>query len=127
MNHIFALSQTIILQLYLAEIAIISDKIDHSKVSVTCFFDKIMYEYVGQNYDGMNVFLWSDGPASQFKSRFMYQYISDLRVKYNLSSLSWNFFAASHGKSSVDGLGGTLKRIVWNRVKTRTDIVRNAK
>ena len=31
--------------------AIISNKIDHSKVSITCFFDKIMYEYVGQNND----------------------------------------------------------------------------
>ena len=31
--------------------AIISYKIDHSKVSITCFFDKIMYEYVGQNND----------------------------------------------------------------------------
>ena len=47
-------------------------------------------QYVGQNNDDMNVFLWSDGPASQFKSRFMHQYISDLQVKYNLSSLSWN-------------------------------------
>ena len=63
-------------------------------------------------YEHMNVFLWSDGPDSQFKSRIVYQYISDLQVKYNLSSLSSNFFAAFHGKSFVDGLGDSLKRIV---------------
>jgi hypothetical protein len=26
---------------------------------------------------------------------------------------SWNYFASSHGKGVVDGVGGTLKRPVW--------------
>lgn len=26
---------------------------------------------------------------------------------------SWNYFASAHGKGIVDGLGGTLKRLVW--------------
>ncbi|CAF1449742.1 unnamed protein product, partial [Didymodactylos carnosus] len=29
-------------------------------------------------------------------------------------ALSWSFFATSHGKGVVDGLGGTVKRLVWS-------------
>ena len=108
-------------------IAIISDKIDHSKVSVTFLLNEIIQQCVGLHNRHMNVILWSDGPSSQFKNRFMYHYLSALRENHGLPSLSWNFFAASHGKSSVDGVGGTLKRIVWNRVRARTEIVRNSK
>ena len=31
----------------------------------------------------------------------------------------WHYFATSHGKSAVDGVGGTVKRTVWNAVSTR--------
>ena len=29
-----------------------------------------------------------------------------------------DFFATSHGKSVVDGIGRTVKRTVWRRIKT---------
>ena len=29
----------------------------------------------------------------------------------------WNFFATSHGKGVVGGIGGTVKRGVWRHVK----------
>lgn len=32
--------------------------------------------------------------------------------------LKWNFFATSHGKGVVDGLGGTVKRSVWRYVRS---------
>ena len=31
--------------------------------------------------------------------------------------ISWHFFANSHGKGVVDGLGGTVKRTVWRYVR----------
>ena len=31
--------------------------------------------------------------------------------------LKWNFFATSHGKGAVDGLGRTVKRTVWRQVR----------
>ena len=33
--------------------------------------------------------------------------------------IKWHFFATSHGKGVVDGLGGTVKRVVWTAVSTR--------
>lgn len=39
----------------------------------------------------------------------------------------WAFFATSHGKGSVDAIGGTVKRSVWRMVKARKNIVSDAK
>ena len=42
------------------------------------------------------------------------------------SNISWNFFATSHGKGAVGGVGGVLKRRAWNKVKARQVVIRNA-
>ena len=38
----------------------------------------------------------------------------------------WNYFATSHGKGPVDGIGGALKQTVWNKRQQRKAIVTNA-
>ena len=40
--------------------------------------------------------------------------------------LSWNFFATSHGKGVVDGIGGTVKRTVWRHIKTEKHHITSA-
>ena len=42
------------------------------------------------------------------------------------SNIRWNFFATSHGKGAVDGVGGVLKRRAWNKVKARQVVIRTA-
>ena len=42
------------------------------------------------------------------------------------SNIRWNFFATSHGKGAVDGVGGVLKRRAWNKVKARQVVIQNA-
>ena len=44
-----------------------------------------------------------------------------------MKNLIWNFFATSHGKGAVDGVGGTVKRLVWSRVLAGKAVVTNAK
>lgn len=39
-------------------------------------------------------------------------------MNHNIN-LTWSFFATSHGKGAVDGIGGTIKRCVWNGIKSR--------
>jgi len=41
----------------------------------------------------------------------------------NVSSVEWNTFAPGHGKGSVDGIGGLVKRSVWLSVKARGKMV----
>lgn len=47
-------------------------------------------------------------------------------MAYELEHFEWNFFATSHGKGSVDGLGGGLKRLVRRAVLGRKSVVINA-
>lgn len=36
------------------------------------------------------------------------------------------FFVTSHGKGCVDGIGGLVKRLVWNKVKIRKATIQSA-
>ena len=33
--------------------------------------------------------------------------------------VQWNYFATAYGKGVVDGIGGTIRRLVWNAVQSR--------
>lgn len=96
---------------------------DHSKVQGSVLLDMILARFTNA---GDEVAFWSDGPAAQFKNRFMAHHIQILRDKYNLKEIIWNYSATSHGKGCIDGIGGTLKRLVWRQVKARKAEVRNA-
>ena len=61
--------------------------------------------------------IFSDGAGSQFKQRYLFSNLYAWEQDYSLS-IKWNFFATSHGKDVVDGIGGTVKRAVWRRVKS---------
>ncbi|GBM70431.1 hypothetical protein AVEN_154428-1 [Araneus ventricosus] len=54
-----------------------------------------------------------DGAASQFKQRYLFTNLTFMEEQYNVK-VSWSFFATSHGKEAVDGIGGTVKRLVWS-------------
>ena len=53
-----------------------------------------------------------DGASSQFKQKYMFTNLTFLQEIYDVS-ITWNFFATSHGKGAVDGIGGDVKRRVW--------------
>ena len=41
-------------------------------------------------------------------------------------SITWDFFATSHGKGSVNGVGGGVKRGVHQNVMSRQEVVKTA-
>jgi len=61
------------------------------------------------------VHCFSDGAASQFKQRFHFRNLIENANDHNIQ-LSWHFFATSHGKGVVDGIGGVVKRLVWSAI-----------
>ena len=98
--------------------AIVSDDTDHDKKSVTAFLWHMINHFVKGKHPSVNhVYAFSDGPTSQFKNRFLVNFLHKLNKVVNIQ---WNFFATSHGKGVVDGIGATVKRLVWNAVMTRT-------
>lgn len=96
---------------------IASDNIRHSKEQVAVYmcriFLKLKYDYPQL----LHAKVFSDGAGSQFKNHFIMSNLLFGMADYGLN-LEWNFFATSHGKSSADGLGGTIKRGVYYRMLT---------
>ena len=101
---------------------IVSDFMEHTKTSVVIFLDEIMQNFPPEIED---LRIWTDGPTSQFKNKFVMAGMKMLSIKHDIP-LSWNFSATSHGKGPVDGIGGCLKRIAMEKVKTRQCSINNA-
>ena len=54
--------------------------------------------------------IWTDGPSSEFKKKYTIEILRRLTEKYNKTFI-WKFFATSHRKDIVDGVGGNCKSI----------------
>lgn len=72
------------------------------------------------------VSFFSDGAASQFKQKYLFVNLTFIKETYSLDDVSWHFFATSHGKGAVDGVGGTIKRLVWRSVLAKKHLVTDA-
>ena len=59
---------------------------------------------------------FSDGAASQFEQQYLFSNIHTWKQNTQ-TNIIWNYFAMSHGKGAVDGLGGAVKRSVQRFVK----------
>ena len=101
---------------------IASDNLTHGKETVIAYLDKVLDSLPDHV---KKVSLWPDGPASQFKNRYFVASQDTLQCKHKLE-IQWNFFATSHGKGPVDGIGGSVKHHVWGKVKARKAIVCDA-
>ena len=83
--------------------------------SSAVFLNQI-YDQMGvDSDDGMKEVIWSDGPTSEFKNRFMVETLKQLSAKYN-KEFTWKFSATSHGKGIVDGVGGKAKSMVREKM-----------
>lgn len=102
--------------------AVTSDNTIHAKETIVPYLDHL-FEKLPKAAE--TVHLFTDGPSSQFKNKYMAVAQAVLQEKYQIK-LYWNFFPTSHGKGAVDGIGGSLKRQVWSSVKSRESTVSNA-
>lgn len=105
---------------------IASDCRDHEKRSVAAFTASTLESIKRELPTVTNVVIWTDGPSSQYKNKFIFVLVAELAKVYNLQ-LSWNYFATSHGKGPNDALGGNVKRIVHQKVLSRSTVIDDAK
>lgn len=101
----------------------VSDNNDHSKSTIVPYLFKIL-QMVPPTIKTVKI--WSDGPVSQFKNKYIGAFLVEMQ-KWFPFKIIWNFFATSHGKSCVDGIGAVVKRSVSNIIRCRRKIVNNAK
>ena len=96
---------------------IVSDNLVHDKYAVCCYLAKILDE-VRRRFPSVKVLdIFSDGAASQFKNKFAFRFLCTISENYSMY-IRWQYFA-SHGKGAVDGVGGTVKRVVNSAVNCR--------
>ncbi|VEN43374.1 unnamed protein product [Callosobruchus maculatus] len=104
---------------------IMSNELNHDKYAVWAFMRKIIDD-LKQKYPEMKkVSVFSDGCATQFKNRYTLLNLCYSKSDWGVE-VDWNFFASSHGKGAVDGIGATAKRQLWSAIMTRrADIVQS--
>ena len=102
---------------------IISDDLTHSRDSVIIFVDKLLNSVIDESVKTLHI--WSDGPSSQFKNIFTAASIPWLQQKHKLR-ICWNFFATSHEKGPVDGIGGVVIIMATQKVIQRKVNITNA-
>ena len=104
---------------------IVSNDLNHTKDAVYAFVSYIL-EYLKKQYPSLKIVdIWSDGAASQFKQRYLFANLYPWQEQFSIT-ISWHFFATSHGKGAVDGIGGTVKRSVWRHIKSTSIGLENA-
>ena len=71
---------------------------------------------------GNCLILYSNGPSSEFKNKFIQKILLDISKELKIN-IMWKFFATSHGKGVVDGIGGSAKACVRARVMSKDEKV----
>ncbi|KAL2102344.1 hypothetical protein ACEWY4_001512 [Coilia grayii] len=106
---------------------VVSDELQHDKNTVTTFLTAIVKD-LQETHPGMReLYIFSDGSASQFKNRYVWFFLaSSFKEMFPNVNTEWHYFATSHGKGAVDGVGGTVKRAVGTAVLSRQVVLLNA-
>ena len=82
---------------------------------------KTLYKYIKEKYPLVMLSnSFRDGAPTQFKQGFLLADLHNWENEFNIN-LIWHFFATSHSKGAVDGIGGTVKHSVWRWVRVQDD------
>ena len=88
----------------------VSDELSHTKPSVYIFMQHIFSHIKTLDPLVEQIHIFSDGASSQFKQKFLFSNLHGWENEHDVK-IKWNFFATSHGKGEVDGIGGTINKL----------------
>ena len=71
------------------------------------------------------VVLWSDGMATQFQSRFIFQLLAETMFLYK--SLCCFYNEGHYDQALMDDVGGTIKNVIFHNVKSGQIVVHTPK
>ena len=95
----------------------------YANIAVLTCIDFVIKE-VEKHMELTKAIIWSDGCAAQFRSclvfKLLFTYRPDLLI-------DWHYNEAHHGKGPMNGIGGTIKNVVFRHVKSGRIIVSSAK
>ena len=96
---------------------VVTDCKHKDKDAVYTFILKLIEKELANIKD--NLVIFTDGPSSEFKNRFMTKFVTDIKALTSKAVVKWKYFATSHGKGSVDGIGGRAKSLVRYATKSQ--------
>ena len=107
--------------------AVVSDYKHHDNYLTFIALIKIIKKLFKQFKIITDIHLFSDGAAQHFKQRFLLNAVTlipqFMGLPYEQIDVSYDMFATSHGKGAVDGVGGSIKRMVMAEVTCRKEII----
>ena len=106
--------------------AVVIENSDHNRItSVSCLKKVIdnMETECGKSFT--NGVLWRDGMGAQFRSKFIFQLLAG--TMFLNKSLCWFCNERHHGKGPTDGVGGTIKNVIFRKVKLGQIVVHTPK
>ena len=105
-------------------IDVTTEALDRSRVASLSCINKIFLHVeslIGNVVKNAHIF--SDGMSSQFRSRFVFHFLTKTLLEKNTA---WHYDGPRHGKSPMDGIGGTMKNLVFKKVKSGHCIIDTA-
>lgn len=99
-----------------------SDNTAHTKKEISIYLYHILSKLPAET---KVLKVWSDGPNNQFKNKYIAALIKHFEQIFKVK-MYWNFFATSHGKSCVDGIGAIVKNRVRRLMNSRQKIVNSS-
>ena len=78
---------------------IVTDELSHDKKTVAVMMSHIIDQIVKKHTAIKKVHVFSDGPSSQFKNKYIAHFLHQLSVQ-----IEWHYFATSHGKEWLTGV-----------------------
>ena len=105
-------------------VTVVSEASDHSRIAAFTCVNKVL-NFMREKYDlpsGIILHVWSDGCSAQFRSWFVFRLLCDM---YRSIKLRLYYNERHHEKGPMDGVGGTLKNLVYGDVMSSKCYIRN--
>ena len=93
------------------------------EASITCI-DKVI-AYVRELIPSATeqIHLFTDDCSAQFRSRYVFSLLTQVQTDVEII---WHYNEAHHGKGPMDGIGGTIKRMVFRKVLSKHVVINSA-
>ena len=102
---------------------VISEASDHSKIAAFSCVSNV-FQFVRHNLPlKVTLHIWSDGYAAQFRSRYVFTLLTTMSRSVILNT---HYNERHHGKGPMNGVGGTLKNIIFRDVMSEKCFIQNA-
>ena len=106
-------------------ITITTEANDKSRITAISCVNMVINHSIGKIVNNIEkVIVVSDGCAAQFRSKYVFMLLTTIQPDL---SLEWHYNEAHHGKGPMDGIGGTVKNMVYRRVLAGDIVINNPK